>query len=299
LQPSVFCLVGPTAVGKTQVAVRVMEEVGGTIVSADARQVYRFLDVGTSKPAPELRQRVSFAMIDLITPDQRYSAADFARDARSVVQDLQGKGIPFMLVGGAGLYLKALFQPFFELPHGTEAAREALTQLNTAVLYDELKAIDPETARRIHPHDRQRTMRALEVFEVSGKTMTQLRAEQAGRSEFTPVYVGLDLPRSLLHERIDARCDEMVAHGLIEEVQNLMRMGYSEHTPGLDAIGYQEVLGYLAGRLTLDAAIALFKKNSRAYAKRQMTWFRHQPGIVWVDAQDSDRAIGEVKRRLV
>jgi tRNA dimethylallyltransferase len=289
-------LVGPTATGKTAIAVRILERMQGTIVSADARQVYRFLDIGTSKPSPDLGQRVAFAMIDLITPEQRYSAADFARDARTVVRGLLARHVPFMLVGGSGLYLKALFQPFFNLPPGAETLRTALVRLPTAELYQELEAIDPETARRLHPHDRQRIMRALEVFEATGRTLTQFRTEPGAPPEFEPIYVGLDFPRTVLRRRIETRFDEMIARGLKEEVSHLTRMGYDTQVPALNAIGYREIVEHLNGRLTLEEAVNTAKRRSLAYAKRQMTWFRHQPGIVWIDAQDREFAFTQVER---
>jgi tRNA dimethylallyltransferase len=293
-----FCLVGPTATGKTEVAARVLEPLAGTIISADARQVYRFLDIGTNKPSPELQARVQVAMLDLKAPEQAYTAADFARDARAVVANLRSAGRPFMLVGGSGLYLKALFQPFFAVREDSSAARNDLSQLATPTLYQELTAIDPETAGRLHANDRQRIIRALEVYSSTGRTLTQLRAEPQPAPEFSPVYVGLELPRPELRTRIDQRFDRMLSQGFLDEVQNLMRMGYDEKTPALDAIGYRELLAHLHGRLTLDQAVDEAKKRSRAYAKRQMTWFRRQPGVAWVDAQDPAAAARDVAQRF-
>lgn len=292
-----FCLVGPTATGKTHMAVRVMEKRGGAIVSADARQVYQFLDIGTDKPSEEIRGRVPFAMLDVVTPEQHYSAADFARDAHAVIRGFRQQARPFMLVGGSGLYLKALFVPFFDIPAAPDSVRESLSRLDLRDLHEELTRIDPATARRLHPNDRQRIIRALEVFETTGKTLTRLAAEQNHAVPFSPVYVGLQLPRPVLVERIDARFDQMIARGLLAEVQHLLQMGYGAQTPALDAIGYKELIEHLAGRCTFDEAVVTAKKRSRDYAKRQMTWFRHQPGITWIDAQDPDLAMSEVERR--
>jgi len=296
---ALFCLVGPTAVGKTEIAVRVLEKLKGRIVSADARQVYRFLDIGTDKPSPELRSRVGFEMLDVVSPEEPYSAADYARDARRVVARLTTENVPFMLAGGSGLYLRALFSPFFAAPRVTTALRESFARLTSPELHTQLQGIDPLTAARLHPNDRQRIVRALEVFEATGKPLSELRHSAAQQSDLTPVYIGLELPRDLLRERIDARFDRMIAQGLVEEVRQLTRMGYGAATPSLDAIGYREVLGFIDGRWTLESAITVARKRSRAYAKRQMTWFRHQPGITWIDARDADQATREVEQRFL
>ena len=296
---TLFCSVGPTAVGKTETAVRVMEKLSGRIVSADARQVYRFLDIGTDKPSAELRSRVGFEMLDIVSPEEPYNAADYARDARLVIARLTAEHVPFMLAGGSGLYLRALFTPFFATPKISPAWRQSLARLTSPELHVHLQEIDPRTASRLHPNDRQRIVRALEVFEATGRPLSELQHSAARQSDFTPVYVGLELPRDLLNERIDARFDRMIALGLVEEVRQLTRMGYGSTTPSLDAIGYREVLGFIDGRWTLDSAVAVARKRSRAYAKRQMTWFRHQPEIIWIDARDADQAAGEVERRFL
>jgi tRNA dimethylallyltransferase len=296
---SLFCLVGPTAVGKTEIAVRILEKLKGRIVSADARQVYRFLDIGTDKPSADLRQRVGFEMLDVVSPEEPYNAADYARDARQVILRLHAEGTPFMLVGGSGLYLRALFAPFFAAPQVGAGLRESFARVSSPNLHDQLREIDPQSAARLHPNDRQRIVRALEVFEATGKPMSELQHSAAQQSEFIPTYVGLELPRPVLNERIDTRFDRMIAEGLADEVRQLTKMGYGEATPALDAIGYQEILGFIDGKWTLDTAIAVVKRRSRAYAKRQMTWFRHQSGITWIDAQDIARATAEVERRFL
>ena len=293
-----FCLVGPTAVGKTEIAVRVMEKLNGRIISADARQVYKFLDIGTDKPSEEFRQRAGFEMLDVVSPEESYSAADYARDVRKVVDRLHAAVTPFMLVGGSGLYLRALFAPFFTAPGVTHALRDSFAQLASPKLHAHLQEIDPITASRLHPNDRQRIVRALEIFEATGKTLSELQHSAARTSEFSPVYVGLELPKAELNERIDARFDHMIALGLVEEVRHLTKMGYGATTPALDAIGYREVLGFIDGRWSLESAVAVARRRSRAYAKRQLTWFRHQPGITWIDARDADTATQEVERRF-
>ncbi|MEO0107720.1 MAG: tRNA (adenosine(37)-N6)-dimethylallyltransferase MiaA [candidate division WOR-3 bacterium] len=304
-----FCLVGPTASGKTEIAVRVLAPLHGKIVSADARQIYRFLDIGTNKPDADVQRRVPVLMIDLITPEQRYNAMLYARNAELQIKRLLEQDSPFMLVGGSGLYLKALFNPFFEAPQVPSEVRQSLAAIPSSELYQDLQKIDPESARRIHPSDRQRIVRAMELLEMTGQTLSALRnrtgagALQArlgqsdsgtARTRFEPYYVGLRVSRPELHRRIVERFDRMLSRGLIDEVRELMRMGYDEAAPGLDAIGYREILGYLRGTMTLDQAKFRACQRSLDYAKRQVTWFRHQPHITWIDAEDQERAATEV-----
>jgi tRNA dimethylallyltransferase len=275
-----------------------MEKLNGRIISADARQVYKFLDIGTDKPSAEFQQRAGFEMLDVVSPEESYNAADYARDVRKVIDRLHAAATPFMLVGGSGLYLRALFAPFFAAPKVGHALRDSFAQLTSPKLHAHLQEIDPRTASRLHPNDRQRIVRALEIFEATGKPLSELQHSAAQTPDFAPVYVGLELPKAELNERIDARFDRMITLGLVEEVRHLTKMGYGASTPALDAIGYREVLGFIDGRWTLESAVAVARRRSRAYAKRQSTWFRHQPGITWIDARDVDTATREVELRF-
>jgi tRNA dimethylallyltransferase len=283
----VLVLCGPTGVGKTAVAVALARGHDLDVVSADSRQVYTWLDIGTAKPDRALRGEVGFHMIDMVAPDQAYSAADFARDALAVMRRLAARKRRFIVAGGSGLYLRALFEPFFEAPKPDAGLRQRLADEPSLTLHERLRKVDPDRARSLHPNDRQRVIRALEVFELTGRRMSDLVHEARSRSEFTPRYVVLTMKREALHRRIDARFDEMMAAGLLEEVKRLREAGFGRGAYVSNAYGYAELLRHLDGELTLGEAVAEAKAKSRAYAKRQLTWFRGLGAAEWLEFTDT------------
>lgn len=300
-------LVGPTGIGKTEIAIELARRHKLEIISADSRQIYKYLDIGTDKPDKGLRQRVKFHMIDMVEPNQLYSAADFVRDVTTLIEDLIRQNKKFILVGGSGLYLKALFQPFFKAPKTDSELRAELTKKPLAELYQQLKEIDPESAQKIHANDRQRIIRALEIYLLTGKTKSELIkrppphlppqvGEDKGEGEikYIPFYIGLFLPRKILYEKIEKRFDRMIEKGLVQEVKNLIDMGFDEELYAFNAIGYREIFGYLKNRISLNFAVMIAKKKSRAYAKRQLTWFKHQPGISWIEYKDKEEVIRKI-----
>jgi tRNA dimethylallyltransferase len=272
----VFGLCGPTGVGKTEVAVELARKLKLEIISADSRQVYSWLDIGTAKPGPELRRELGIHMVDMVEPNRVYSAADFARDALAAMRRLQREGKRFMVAGGSGMYLKALFEPFFEAPKPDPALRERLETETSLALHDRLKQVDPERAAKLHPNDRQRVMRALEVYESTGKTMTELSKARKSEAEFAPVYAVLTMERELLRRRIDERFDAMMRAGLLDEVRRQ----------------------HLDGELTLQQAVAEAKAKTRAYAKRQLTWFRSLKDAHWFECKDLGDAVRLVEPLL-
>ena len=292
-------LCGPTGVGKTEVAVELARRHGLHLVSADSRQVYTWLDIGTAKPGPELRREIGIHMVDMVEPNRVYSAADYARDALAVMRRLVREGKRFMVVGGSGLYLRALFEPFFEAPRPDPALRRALERQTAAELHDRLRRVDPERAARLHPHDRQRVMRALEVYELTGRTMTELSREQARRAEFAPTYAAVTLKREVLNRQIDARFDAMMAAGLLDEVKRLKEAGFGRQSYVANAYGYAELLACLDGEITLEQAVARAKAKSRAYAKRQLTWFRGLKDAHWFEQTGVAETAGLVEPLLV
>jgi tRNA dimethylallyltransferase len=291
----ILTLVGPTGIGKTEIAVELTQKYKLEIISADSRQVYQYLNIGTAKPSKELRQQIKFHMIDVVTPDVLYSAADFVRDVTKVIEDLRQQGKKFILVGGSGLYLKALFQPFFKVPKTDPELRAELAKTPLAELYEKLKEVDPESSEKIHSNDRHRILRALEIYLITGKTKSELARESNIELNYLPYYIGVFMPRKILYERIDNRFDMMIEQGLVHEVKNLIAMGYDENLYAFNAIGYREIFAYLKNRIPLELAITVAKKKSRAYAKRQFTWFKHQPGIIWVEYKDRE----EVAKKIV
>jgi tRNA dimethylallyltransferase len=296
----VLVLCGPTGVGKTEVAVELARKFSLEIISADSRQVYSWLDIGTAKPGPELRRELGIHMVDMVEPSRVYSAADFARDALAVMRRLRREGERFIVAGGSGMYLKALFEPFFEAPKPDPAIRRQLEAETPLALYDRLKRVDPERAARLHPNDRQRVMRALEVYESTGKTMTELarKASVEAEVEFGPVYAVLTMDREVLRRRLDVRFDAMMDGGLLDEVRRLKESGFGRETYVANAYGYAELLRHLDGELTLEQAVAEAKAKTRAYAKRQLTWFRSLKGAHWFECKDVADAVRQVEPLL-
>ncbi len=294
----VLVLCGPTGVGKTEVAVELARKFELEIISADSRQVYSRLNIGTAKPSPELRRELGIHMVDMVEPSRVYSAADFARDALAVMRRLQREGKRFTVAGGSGMYLRALFEPFFEAPKPDPALRQRFEAETSLALHDRLKRVDPERAARLHPNDRQRVMRALEVYESTGKTMTELSKAKKAEAEFEPVYAVLTMERELLRRRLDSRFDAMMGAGLLDEVRRLKESGFGRDTYVANAYGYAELLRHLAGELTLDRAVAEAKAKTRAYAKRQVTWFRSLKDAHWVECKDVADAVRQVEPLL-
>jgi len=291
----VLVITGPTGVGKTELAAVLAQRHNLEIISADSRQVYRHMDIGTAKPDPKLRRQVQFHMIDVVEPGTEYSAADYARDALRVMHQLENAGRRFIVVGGAGFYLRALFQPLFETVRPDPKLRGRLRSETTTALYERLRQLDPDRARQLHPNDRQRIIRALEIVLTTGKTFAELAQSGRPGSRFEPEYVVLTMPRELLRQAIDRRFDMMMEAGLLEEVRRLKEMGLGTAPPVAQAYGYAELLAWLDGRLTLTEAVALAKQKSRAYAKRQLTWFRALPDAVWVECHKPGQALAQVE----
>jgi len=284
--PQVFVLCGPTGVGKTEVAVALARKHSLHLVSADSRQVYSWLDIGTAKPGPDLRKEIGIYMVDMVEPSRSYSAADYARDALAVMRRLEREGRRFIVVGGSGLYLRALFEPFFDAPRPGPELRRGLESLSAAESFEQLRRVDPERAAQLHPNDRQRIMRALEIFELTGKTTRELARTQKPVAEYVPVYVVLTMKREDLNRQIDRRFDAMMAAGLLDEVKELKQAGFGRSSYVATAYGYAELLAHLDGELTLEAAVARAKAKTRAYAKRQLTWFRGLRDARWFERTD-------------
>ena len=288
----VICIVGPTASGKTTLSLNVAERLTGEIVSADSRQVYRYMDIGTAKPNAEDRNRLPHHCIDILDPDEPFSAGEYGKMARNIVEKIHNLGKITIVVGGSGLYIRALIDGMFAGKFKDEELRMKLEQQadeeGLAVLFDRLESIDPESARRIHPNDRKRIIRALEATELAGMPMSQLQSEHTLAPDYSVRWIGLNWPRSLLYHRIEDRVDVMIDSGLIEEVERLREMGYSRDLNSMDSLGYKEVFAYLDGELTQEGMHETIKQNTRRFAKRQMTWFRRDDRIRWYAPKDEN-----------
>lgn len=281
-------IAGPTGVGKTQVALELAETLDGEIVGADSRQIYRYMNIGTAKPTPA--ERVPHHLLDIRDPDEDYSAADFARDATAAIRDIHSRHKLPLLVGGTGLYIQAAVYGIFEGPGRDEAFRtqqHAFAQTHgNAALHHRLAQVDPETARRVHPNDLGRIIRALEVYHLTGQPIsTRQAAATVPLADYDVCFIVLTMAREALYARLNVRVEQMVQHGLVEEVRDLLERGYHADLSPMNSIGYQEIAAYLAGTQTLPAAIALIKRNTRRYAKRQLTWFRKYPQPTWIPVE--------------
>jgi len=296
-------VVGPTGVGKTEICLRVAKKSGAEIISADSRQIYRYMGIGTAKPTPEQLSRVPHHMVDYVDPDEEFNAARYGRRASKIVSQLLAAGKLPLVVGGSGLYLRALLGAFFEGPGAHSDIRRGLVEEESregpGTLYHRLKHVDPQAASRIHPHDQVRTIRALEVHQFTGIPLSLWqKSGPYHRPKFRWCKLGLYRHREDLYRRIEERVDMMMRQGLLQEVQSLLSRGYSADLPALATVGYQEMVAYLRGRLNFEQAVSLLKQNTRQYAKRQMTWFKKDGEILWFDAQREERQLLLTVQRL-
>lgn len=291
MKGKVLVILGPTCVGKTQVSLKLADILKGEIVSFDSRQIYKLMDIGTAKPTAEERERIAHHMVDLVYPDQKFTAADYGRKAREVISQIRGRNKLPIAVGGSGLYLKALIEGFFEGPKADESIRRSLQreaqEFGGPHLFNKLKEVDRQAAERIHPNDLVRIIRALEVYELTGEPISTWQREgvyQPFLMQF--VKIGLNLKREKLYKRISDRTDRMISSGLLDEVRALKKRGFTPGLKALKTVGYQELFEYLARRCDLPAAIERIKLNTKRYAKRQMTWFRKDKRIIWMDREE-------------
>lgn len=279
-------LVGPTAVGKTALSLSLAREFHGEIISGDSMQIYKYMDIGTAKASLEERAVVPHHLIDLYDPDVSFSVQQFQKIARKQIEQVYLRQHLPMLVGGTGLYVEAITYDY-QMPYVQEDTqfREELRRLaeerGNHILHDRLSQVDPRSAKNIHPNDQKRCIRALEVFHQTGRPMSELKGK--GESPYHLLWIGLDMPRELLYERINRRVDLMIEAGLIEEVKRLREMGYKQTSTSMHAIGYKEIHKYLDGEWSLEQAVERIKKGSRNYAKRQLSWFRRYQEIHWFD----------------
>ena len=296
-------ILGPTGVGKSAAAILLAQRFNGEIISCDSMQVYRGFDIGTDKPTPAQRRAVPHHLLDLVEPSTQFTAADFAREALAAIRLIEARRrIPFV-VGGTGLYLRALLEGLFPGP-GRNAALRARLEESARIegierLHARLEGIDPVYARLIGRRDKTRIIRALEVFGLTQKPLTQHFLNTASPvTGFHLLKIGLQLERQKLYRKIEERVEGMFRRGLVEETENLLRKGTPEECPPFRALGYKQVLLHLKKEITLEEAVERTKKDTRHYAKRQMTWFRKTAGVTWFSADDSAAVSAAVEAHL-
>lgn len=284
MERELIVIAGPTASGKTDLAVHLAKLLDTDIISADSRQFYKYLDIGTAKP-DNLQNEVKHHLINSLLPDQDYNVSKFREDALTICKKLWNNGQLPVITGGSGLYIKALIYGLSATPDPDPEIRQRLLteykNKSTEFLYNNLKNIDPQSAASIHPNNLKRIIRALEVYYITGKTVTEINAEGNVRSDFNAKQYGLLWDRKKLYSRINERCEKMIRMGLVDETKKILGMGYGENLNSLNTLGYKEMILFINGKLTLNEAVEIMKRNTRRYAKRQLTWFRKDERIEW------------------
>ncbi|MBS3949634.1 MAG: tRNA (adenosine(37)-N6)-dimethylallyltransferase MiaA [Peptococcaceae bacterium] len=298
MKQQVLVIVGPTAVGKTELTLRLAEELDGEIISADSMQVYRGMDIGTAKASLVERERIPHHLIDVVDPGENFSAADYQRLSRQAVDGIVARGKLPIFSGGTGLYVRAAIDDynFIEVENNytvRDSLKQQVREAGLDALYKRLQSVDPRVAQRLHSNDERRIVRALEVYETTGQTLSFWEQQKdVNKSVYDAIFIGLNRPREELYARVNLRIEQMIKEGLVDEVKSLVDMGLS--FVAQQALGYKELLPYLEGRLTLEEAKELIKLQTRRYAKRQLTWFRADTRVKWVDVTNMEQAQQEI-----
>jgi len=301
---NVIVIVGPTASGKTKVSIELAKLIEGEIISADSMQVYKYMDIGTAKPTMEERQGIEHYLIDEVYPDEEFNVVKFQKLALQYIEHILKKGKTPIVTGGTGLYINSLIYNIKFSESVTDwKLREELNEMaltkGSKYLHDMLREIDPEAAARIHYNNTKRIIRAIEVFKTTNKTITY--HQEMSRLEppkYNFILFGLTMDRKLLYDRINKRVDDMLDRGLVNEVKKLIEMGYHEKLQSMQGLGYKEFFWYYSGRTTLEESVYFLKRNTRHYAKRQITWFRKNNDIKWINI-DEDTEINQITSQII
>ncbi len=285
-------LTGPTAVGKTKASIGLSKAIGGEIISADSMQVYKHMDIGSAKIKPEEMQGVPHYLVDVLEPDEEFHVVKFQQMAKKAMDGIYAKGKIPVIVGGTGFYIQALLYDIDFNEHKSDSSyREHLEQVakqdGAAVLHDMLKKVDAKSAEEIHMNNVKRVIRALEFYEQTGQKISEHNEkERQKESPYNFAYIILNDDREKLYNKIDQRIDQMMEDGLVQEVKKLKEKGYNKDMVSMQGLGYKEILSYLEGELSLDEAVYILKRDTRHFAKRQITWFKREKEVIWIDKQD-------------
>jgi len=291
-KPRIPVLTGPTGAGKSALAYRLMDiRPNIELISADSRQIYKYMAIGTDKPTAEEREKYTIHLVDCVEPGERYTAYDFVTDARSLIDQILKRGACPLVCGGTGLYLKSLIEGIVELPDHDLKIRAELEEIAVTkgpkYLYEELERIDPLEAGKIHPNNIKRIIRALEIYQLTGRTKSDVLATPTMEPSYHFDVLCYMPPREVLYERINARVNRMIEVGLQDEIENLTERGLKEAVEKVNVIGYNELYKYIDGEISRESAVNLIKQNSRRFAKRQVTWFKGMPYLAYFDAPDT------------
>jgi tRNA dimethylallyltransferase len=299
-RPSVVVIAGPTASGKSGLAVELALALEGEIVNADAMQVYRGMDIGTAKPSVHERKGVPHHLLDVVNPDEAFNASIYRAMALPLIREISSKGNVCFVVGGSGLYIRSLLGGLFACPPSDSTLRDSLRRefkdLRNEDVHERLRRLDPEAARKIHPNDRLRIIRAFEIIRLAGRLPSDLSSEHGFTDrQLHALMLCLDVDREMLYRRINERTLSMVESGLKEETEALLRQGYSPELKPMKAIGYRHMVQHLKGEVSFEAAVHTMQRDTRRYAKRQLTWFRAEPEARWIDPEDFDFVLQKIK----
>ncbi|NNG01831.1 MAG: tRNA (adenosine(37)-N6)-dimethylallyltransferase MiaA [Desulfobacteraceae bacterium] len=299
-KPPIIVICGPTGIGKTAFAISLAGMFNSEIVGADSMQVYRQMNIGTAKPTAEERTRVMHHLIDVVDPDENFDAEHYAQLAGRTIAQLHGRNIVPFVVGGTGLYIKSLINGLFDARPADTGVRRRLKSLaetdGNHSLYQRLQRVDPAAAEKIHVNDTYRLIRALEIHEITGKPISDFhRSHGFKEARFRALKIGLHMDRQLMYERINRRVEIMIDDGFIDEVRQLLAKGYAAELKSMQSLGYRQIAAHLAGRVDLAEATRLMKRDTRRYAKRQMTWFRGDEEVNWMAPDDIGTAASLIK----
>jgi tRNA dimethylallyltransferase len=311
LDPLLLVLCGPTAVGKTELALQVAERFSCEIIGVDSMQIYRHMDIGTAKPTAEERSRVPHYLIDIVDPDQDYTLGRFVKDADAAIEAIHSHNKIPLLAGGTGLYFKGLLDGVFDELEGSESEEEIdekkrasikkdlrnrLDSIGKEKLHNELAEIDPGSAKRIHPNDTHRILRGLEIYYTTGLSWSEHLSRQPEKNQrYRALKIGLTRTRKELYSRIDKRVQQMADQGLLAEVKKLLAMGFDKKLKSMQSIGYRHMINFIDGKWSWEKALELLARDTRHYAKRQFTWFNNDPEIIWYDVSETDNILAAVK----
>lgn len=298
--PRLVVITGPTATGKTGVAIELALMIGGEVVSADSMMVYRGMDIGTAKPTAAEMRGVPHHLIDVVDPDEDFSVAKYQEKAERAIADISRRGLWPLLVGGTGLYVRAVTDGYSFSAKGDPALRarllEEVRHSGSQVLHERLAAVDPSTAERLHVNDVRRIIRALEVYHLTGRPISDFHERDAAhKPKYRLCMFALTMDREVLYRRIEERVDRMIAQGLVDEVAGLLKKGFTPDLVSMKGLGYKEIAAYIRGETSLEEAVRILKRNTRRFAKRQLTWFRRDTRLTWIDPLEysGERAVAE------
>jgi len=301
MEQRVVVIVGPTCSGKTKLGIELAQKVNSEIISADSRQIFKYLTIGTAKPSKKELSQVKHHFIDILDPSENYNVGLYEKDALKVIDELSAKNKLPIVVGGSGLYIKAIVDGIVDIDSDEELREQLIEEKDkygNEFLYNKLKQIDKEAAESMLPQNWKRVIRAIEVYHLTGKSILEIHEIQKRNLNYSFYQFGLNWERETLYKNIEKRVDDMIASGLVEEVKNVLKLGYDKKLNALNTVGYKEIISYLENEITLERAVELIKRNTRRFAKRQMTWFRKDKRINWIGIK-SENDILSAKEQIL